>query len=112
MRGAVVLVVVKPVRITHLVVSLHGYVRVLKDPTSIAKSQSSITLPQGGGSTRPRYHGNGFASLFQDEQVLSGEGRLEPGKYEFGFDLVFPGHDLPSSIDVGCDREREKKPLI
>lgn len=100
MRGAVVMVVVKPVRITHLVVSLHGYVRVLKDPATVAKAQGSTQLPQGGGSMRPRYHGAGLASLFQDEQVLSGEGRLEPGKYEFGFDLVFPPKELPSSIDV------------
>lgn len=93
------MVVVKPVRITHLVVSLHGYVRVLKDPAAVAKAQGATQLPQGGGSMRPRYHGNGLASLFQDEQVLSGEGRLEPGKYEFGFDLVFPAKELPSSID-------------
>ncbi|KAF4445420.1 hypothetical protein F53441_10870 [Fusarium austroafricanum] len=98
-RGAVVIVIVKPVRITHLTVSLHGYVRVLKDPTSVAKAQGSIVLPQNGDSARPRYHGNGLASLFQDEQVLSGEGRLEPGKYEFGFDLLFPDKGLPSSID-------------
>lgn len=98
-RGSVVLAVVKPVRITHLVVSLHGYVRVLKDPTSIAKTQGATVLPLGGGSMQPRYHSNGLASLFQDEQVLSGEGRLEPGKYEFGFDLVFPDKGLPSSID-------------
>ncbi|KAI6770428.1 hypothetical protein HG530_005057 [Fusarium avenaceum] len=98
-RGAVVIVIVKPVRITHLTVSLHGYVRVLKDPTSVAKAQGNIVLPQNGDSARPRYHGNGLASLFQDEQVLSGEGRLEPGRYEFGFDLLFPGKGLPSSID-------------
>lgn len=100
MRGAVVLVVVKPLRITHLVVSLHGYVRVLKDPTSVAKAQSVTTLPPPGSSRRPQYQGNGLISLFQDEQVLSGEGRIEPGKYEFGFDLVFPDKGLPSSIDV------------
>lgn len=100
MRGAVVLVVVKPLRITHLVVSLHGYVRVLKDPTSVAKAQSVTTLPPAGSSRRPQYQGNGLTSLFQDEQVLSGEGRIEPGKYEFGFDLIFPDKGLPSSIDV------------
>ncbi|UKZ53750.1 hypothetical protein TrVGV298_007549 [Trichoderma virens] len=70
-HGSVVLVVVKPVRITHLVVTLHGFVRVLRDPAGAAK----------------------------DEQVLSGEGRLDPGRYEFGFDLVFPDKGLPSSID-------------
>ncbi|KAJ4130933.1 ph-response sensor protein [Fusarium equiseti] len=98
-RGAVVIVIVKPIRITHLTVSLHGYVRVLKDPTSVAKAQGTIVLPQNGDAARPRYHGNGLASLFQDEQVLSGEGRLEPGRYEFGFDLLFPDKGLPSSID-------------
>ncbi|PTB67094.1 hypothetical protein BBK36DRAFT_28145, partial [Trichoderma citrinoviride] len=98
-HGTVFLVVVKPVRITHLVVTLHGFVRVLKDPAGAAKVRNTTTLPQGGSSSRPQYHGNGFASLFQDEQVLSGEGRLDPGRYEFGFDLVFPDKGLPSSID-------------
>ncbi|TWU77808.1 ph-response sensor protein [Metarhizium rileyi] len=98
-RGAVVLVVVKPLRITHLVVALHGFVRVLKDPTSVAKAQSVTTMPPTGSSRRPQYQGNGLISLFQDEQVLSGEGRIEPGKYEFGFDLIFPDKGLPSSID-------------
>ncbi|KAG5983195.1 hypothetical protein E4U43_006305, partial [Claviceps pusilla] len=98
-RGAVVLAVVKPLRITHLVVALHGYVRVLKDPTSVAKAQSVTILPPPGSSRRPQYQGNGVTSLFQDEQVLSGEGRIESGKYEFGFDLVFPDKWLPSSID-------------
>jgi hypothetical protein len=97
-RGAVVLVNVKPIRVTHLVVSLHGYVHVVKDPVAMAKATPAA--PRGGSSARPQYHGNGLASLFQDEQVLSGEGRLEAGKYEFGFDLVFPSNGLPSSIDV------------
>ncbi|KAG6071243.1 hypothetical protein E4U16_006283 [Claviceps sp. LM84 group G4] len=98
-RGAVILALVKPLRITHLVVALHGYVRVLKEPTSVAKAQNVTILPPPGSSRRPEYRGNGVTSLFQDEQILSGEGRIEPGKYEFGFDLVFPGKRLPSSID-------------
>ncbi|KEY71126.1 hypothetical protein S7711_00948 [Stachybotrys chartarum IBT 7711] len=98
-RGTVVLAIVKPVRITHLVVSLNGFVRAFKDPVSAGKlTGSAVPLPHGS-SSRPQYHGNGFASLFQDEQVLSGEGRLEPARYEFGFDLVFPDKGLPSSID-------------
>jgi hypothetical protein len=94
-RGAVVLAVVKPIRITHLTVALHGYVKVYKGP---AVAEPVVALPT---SSRFQYHGNGHASLFQDEQVLSGEGRLETGKYEFNFDLVFPEKGLPSSIDVG-----------
>lgn len=97
-RGSVVLVLVKPLRITHLVVNLHGYVNVYKDPTA-SRSQSGAT-PRGGISILPQYHGNGVASLFSDEQVLSGEGRLEPGRYEFGFDLLFPNKPMPSSVDV------------
>ncbi|KAK0392624.1 hypothetical protein NLU13_2119 [Sarocladium strictum] len=99
-HGSVVLTVVKPVRITHLVVTLHGYVHVVRDPSTAAKSMAHGpgAMPLGG-STGPQYHGNGLASLFQDEQVLSGDGRLEPGKYDFGFDLVFPSEGLPSSID-------------
>ncbi|KAF9879955.1 PalF protein [Colletotrichum karsti] len=95
-RGAVVLTVVKPVRITHLTVTLHGYVRVHKGP---AVSEPPVANPALSGRTSAQYHGNGYASLFQDEQVLSGEGRLEASKYEFNFDLVFPEKGLPSSID-------------
>ncbi|OLN88518.1 pH-response regulator protein palF/prr-3 [Colletotrichum chlorophyti] len=95
-HGAVVLTVVKPVRITHLTVALHGYVRVHKGP---AVSEPPVATVALSGRSSAQYHGNGYASLFQDEQVLSGEGRLEAGKYEFNFDLVFPEKGLPSSID-------------
>ncbi|KAK1241537.1 hypothetical protein MKX08_001511 [Trichoderma sp. CBMAI-0020] len=98
-HGAVSISAVKSVRYTHLVVALHGFVRVLKDPAGSRKGRDITALPQGGSSSRPQYHGNGFASLFQDEQVLSGEGRLDPGRFEFRFDLVFPDKGLPSSID-------------
>lgn len=99
-KGSVVVAVVKPLRITHLTVTLSGYVRALKEPTAGAKTQSQTpSLPQGTFEGA-QYHGSGVASLFQDEQVLSGEGRLDAGKYEFGFDLVFPSKGLPSSIDV------------
>jgi len=53
-----------------------------------------------GSSRKTQYFGNGHASLFQDEQTLCGEGRLDAGVYEFGFDLEFPRKGLPSSIDV------------
>jgi arrestin-related trafficking adapter 9 len=95
-RGAVILTVIKPIRITHLTVTLHGFVRVFKGPV-VAEATTSPVLPTAG---RVQYHGHGHVSLFQDEQVLSGEGRLEPGKYEFNFELVFPSKGLPSSIDV------------
>lgn len=40
--------------------------------------------------------------LFEDEAVLSGDGRLEPSQYKFQFRLEFPKEDsphLPSSLD-------------
>jgi hypothetical protein len=100
-QGAVVLTVLKPIRITHLTVSLHGYVRVHKAPNGGVNEppiNPANTASQGG--SKFKYFGNGFASLFEDEQVLSADGRLETGRYEFNFDLMFPGDGLPSSIDV------------
>lgn len=66
----------------------------------MVRSQTAAVMPRGGSSALPQYLGNGVASLFQDEQVLSGDGRLEAGRYEFGFDLLFPEKVLPSSIEV------------
>ncbi|KAK0731736.1 hypothetical protein B0H67DRAFT_85224 [Lasiosphaeris hirsuta] len=101
-QGAVILTVVKPVRITHLTVSLHGYVRVYKGP-SVPSKEPSINPAEvpsvAGRAARLKNSGHGYASLFQDEQVLSSDGRLEPGRYEFNFDLLFPAKGLPSSID-------------
>jgi hypothetical protein len=100
-QGAVVLTVLKPIRITHLTVSLHGYVRVHKGSSGGVNEAPIVpanTSSQTG--TKFKYLGNGFASLFEDEQVLSADGRLDAGKYEFNFDLMFPDQALPSSIDV------------
>lgn len=103
-QGAVVLTVVKPVRITHLTVLLHGYVRVYKGPG--AQNNEPVRSPAEIGSSRGerKKYWNGYAPLFQDEQVLSSDGRLEPGRYEFNFDLLFPADGLPSSIDVRTSR--------
>ncbi|KAL1844284.1 hypothetical protein VTJ49DRAFT_2341 [Mycothermus thermophilus] len=101
-QGAVVLTVVKPVRITHLVVSLHGYMRVSKGPILSASDEpfdpADPTVKSRRGS-RAKNAVNGYVRLFQDEQVLSGDGRLDPGRYEFNFNLLFPAEGLPSSID-------------
>ena len=101
-KGAVVLEVVRPVRITHLVACLHGSVRVSRN----AKIRNKIISPGGGylgTGTRKReteYFGNGCASLFENEVCLFGEGRLEVGKYICGFELELPSEGLPTSIDV------------
>lgn len=104
--GSVILKVVKPLRITHLVISLHGFAQVFKNPnspgdsyknyaTTIGSGKGTKGTPKGGS-----YFGNGFASLFDDEAVLCGEGRLGEGVYHFNFELEFPAKGLPSSIDV------------
>ncbi|KAJ0107849.1 hypothetical protein J7T55_007061 [Diaporthe amygdali] len=97
-KGAVVLTLVKPIRVTHLTVALRGYVRVYKNPNA---ANEPVNPPEfdSDGISQFRFLGNGYASLFQDEQVLCADGRLESGRYEFNFDLLFPEKDLPSSID-------------
>ncbi|TVY36865.1 pH-response regulator protein [Lachnellula subtilissima] len=98
-KGAVVLTVLKPIRLTHLTVCLHGFVRVFKH-----QNEANESLPVDAGLTssntkKSQYFGNGHASLFQDEQTLCGEGRLDAGVYEFNFELEFPRKGLPSSVD-------------
>lgn len=101
--GSVIVKVIKPLRITHLVISLHGYAQVFKNPNSPGdayKNYCSSTVGSGKGKKAGSYFGNGFVSLFEDEAVLCGEGRLGEGVYHFNFELEFPSKGLPSSIDV------------
>lgn len=102
-KGLVVLTIGKPIRITHLTVALNGYIRVYKSPNGVTDgSADAVSLP-AGNTRKTQYLGQGHASLFQDEQILCGEGRLETGIYEFEFELEFPKKGLPTSIDVSCD---------
>lgn len=100
MRGAVVLTVVKPIRLTHLTVCLHGFVRVFKSPNGANDPLPDLGLTASSNPRKSQYFGNGHASLFQDEVTLCGEGRLDIGVYEFNFELEFPRKGLPSSVDV------------
>ncbi|KAJ8109995.1 hypothetical protein OPT61_g7044 [Boeremia exigua] len=99
--GTVIIKVVKPLRITHLVVSLHGYAQVFKNPNAPGDAYKNYlaTVGSGKGKKQGSYFGNGFVSLFEDEVVLCGEGKLAEGVYHFNFDLEFPSKGLPSSID-------------
>ena len=105
-KGSVTLSVAKPIRITHLVICLHGYVKVLKD----AKAEEEIVRGNGGflgtgrGKRGPEYFGNGFASLFENEHILCGDGRLDVGMYEFEYAIELPSRAIPSSIDVSGSR--------
>ena len=87
---------------THLVVCLHGFVQVYRNPDSPGESfrANAGYIGAGRGKKSGEYFGNGFASLFEDEVVLCGDGRLGEGEYQFDFELEFPDSDLPSSIDV------------
>ncbi|KAI7551977.1 hypothetical protein KC343_g13256 [Hortaea werneckii] len=100
-HGSVRLRVSRPVRVTHIVVCLHGFVQVFRNPGSPGEGFRANTqyLGTGRGKKSGEYFGNGFASLFEDEVVLCGEGRLAEGSYQFNFELEFPDRDLPSSID-------------
>jgi len=83
------------------VVSLHGYAQVFKNPNTPgdAYKNYSATIGSGKAKSTGSYFGNGFVSLFEDEVVLCGEGRLAEGVYHFNFELEFPSKGLPSSID-------------
>lgn len=98
--GTVSLRVPKSVRITHIVICLHGFVQVFKTPGAApADHRAPITKGQPahrGGA----YHGNGFATLFEEEMVICGDGRLDAGRYRFKFSIKFPDIALPTSIDV------------
>lgn len=100
MTGAVVLKVDKPIRLTHLTVCLHGFVRVFKNPNAVNEPLPDLGLTASNSPRKSQYFGNGHASLFQDDQTLCGEGRLDIGVYNFNFELEFPTKGVPTSIDV------------
>jgi hypothetical protein len=100
--GSVVLKVVKPFSVTHIVVRLHGYAQVYKSPNAPGEGlkQYNTNVTAGKSKKSGGYYGNGFVSLFEDEIVLCGEGRLGEGTYQFNYELVFPKSHLPSSIEA------------
>lgn len=101
-KGHVLLTVTKGFDITHLVVALHGYAKVYKHQVPPGER---LPAPEGlaiGKGTRGfQYHGNGLATLFQNEQILCGSGFLKKHVYKFAFEVPFPEKSLPSTIDVG-----------
>lgn len=112
-KGSVLLEVDRVVDITHLVVCLHGCVKVLNKTLPPGQNiPSDSTLLSPSKKQGPGYFGNGFASLFEKEDVLCGEGRLETGRYRFHFEVRFPAKGLPSSIDVCHSKLRNMTLLI
>ncbi|KAK4936508.1 ph-response sensor protein [Elasticomyces elasticus] len=99
-KGHVILTVAKGFDITHLVIALHGYVKVYKH--QIAPGER-LAIPEGvlswKGDEKFQYHGGGLATLWQKEQTLCGSGFLKKHVYKFAFELQFPTQSLPSAID-------------
>ena len=96
-EGSVIVSVTRPFRVVHLVICLHGFVKVFNNDKVPGQSVYCDRGPLSGGS---EYFGEGFASLFENEVALCGEGRLEVGSFEFQFDLELPSTGLPSSLSV------------
>lgn len=111
-KGCVNIKVDKAINITHIVVCLHGFVKVFSTARapgqSVPRDGAPLGTGNGTGKKGAEYFGNGFASLFEDEVTLCGQGRLLPGRYQFGFELELPSSGLPSSIDVCPVRKRPK----
>ncbi|KAL9095624.1 MAG: hypothetical protein Q9165_002056 [Trypethelium subeluteriae] len=96
--GSVRIKVLKAFRVTHITLCLHGFVQVFRHPND---GGNIYRFPHAGRrKSGGEYFGNGYASLFEDEIVLCGEGRLGEGVYQFNFEMDFPNKGLPSSIDV------------
>lgn len=114
--GNLRLKILKPMRVTHIVVCLHGFVQVYKTPGSHRSDSfraNNTNIGSARGSRAGEYFGNGFASLFEDEVVLCGDGRLGEGTYQFDFNVEFPERDLPSSISVcPCEAETAYWPVM
>jgi arrestin-related trafficking adapter 9 len=100
--GSVVLKVIKAISVTHITVCLHGYAQVYKTSNTAGEGIKQYNASLAAGKTKKSggYYGNGFVSLFEDEIVLCGEGRLGEGTYQFNYELMFPKKNMPSSIDV------------
>ncbi|KAL9067325.1 MAG: hypothetical protein Q9157_006838 [Trypethelium eluteriae] len=96
--GSVRIKVLKAFRVTHVTLCLHGFVQVFRHPND---GGNVYRFPHAGRrKSGGEYFGNGYASLFEDEIVLCGEGRLGEGIYQFNFEMDFPNKGLPSSIDT------------
>jgi hypothetical protein len=100
-RGSVNLTVLRLIRITHLVICLHGFIRVSKNGNPAVEGVGD-NLGAGRNKKSAESLAGGYMPLFDDEVVLCGEGKLDPGMYTFEFILEFPREGLPSSIDVSA----------
>lgn len=99
-KGSISLTIQKPLRVTHLVLRLHGFVKAFKDGNEAAATKKASFSGAGRDKQESDYFREGYASIFENEVVLCGEGKLNIGKYVFKFNLSLPLKNVPSSIDV------------
>ncbi|KAF8538478.1 hypothetical protein BDD12DRAFT_917680 [Trichophaea hybrida] len=104
--GYVCVTVERALAVTHLTASLVGSVNVCtstREAGSRKHGNGNWSIGLDGRRTGNCAAGYGNFNICWDEMVLCGEGRLEPGVYKFGFELVFcklPGiAGLPTSLD-------------
>lgn len=103
-QGHLVLENTRALGVTHIVVCLQGTVEVFKNhnkPRARSRAGNGHVAADRGKRWVTEYFGDGYASLFEEEVVLCGEGRIDPGLVHFRFELQFPKHaSFPSSIEV------------
>ena len=107
-KGSINFTAHKSIRLTHLVVQIHGFVKVFKNATPPGEGIPAEASAGGSGLRGVRTRGNSFAKIFEDEQVLCGAGTLGPGRYQVPFHVKFPAAALPSSLDV-CTSPNETR---
>jgi arrestin-related trafficking adapter 9 len=108
-KGSIQCIIHRSIRITHLVLTLHGFAKVYKNPTPPGEGiPSEVKTPKLlRGRQGVQYLGNGLVSFLEREKVLCGEGKVAAGRYSFIFDMEFPMRQLPSSLDVSFTQARE-----
>lgn len=96
LKGAVNLKIIKPTKLTHITVAFHGFVKVYRNPTAPGEGNPMEAALLKGSAA----YGSGSALIFEQEKIVCGEGRLNVGRYCFGYEFRFPSSPLPSSLDV------------
>ncbi|KAI5783306.1 hypothetical protein FPQ18DRAFT_266829 [Pyronema domesticum] len=106
--GYVCVTTERAVAITHLTVCLVGSVNVCTSAKESGKKGKTEHWATGFDGRRSGNSGQGFGSfnVCWDEMVLSGEGKLEPGVYKFGFELEFCKLAGVSSLPTSLDFEK------
>jgi hypothetical protein len=94
-KGTLVLALQRPMRVTHIIVRLQGYVQVFKGRSS-SKRPAPGRLMKPGSIDR----NTGAVLLFEKEVIICGEERLDAGTVELPFELQFPKGPLPTSLGV------------